>query len=131
MSTKPKLSALPQQVPSESRTDESGPALPLATTGEPISPAEPNGERASKVVDRDDYAERLHALVIEAQEADRVLDLINALTWTLARIVSHFGKLWCAADIVRRFGNALCEIEDRRVAMAEAQAAKEAGQPVH
>lgn len=74
------------------------------------------------------YADRLEALANEAHAAHQVFDYVNALTWMLAVIAAkNQNTTWAAADIIRRYGDHLCHIQDLESAKAEAEAAKKAG----
>jgi hypothetical protein len=74
------------------------------------------------------YADRLEALANEAHAAHQVFDYVNALTLMLAVIAAkNQNTAWAAADIMRRYGDHLCHLQDLESAKAEAEAAKKAG----
>jgi len=72
------------------------------------------------------YADRLAALANEAHAAGQVLAYVNALSWMLANIAANQNTSWAAADVVRRYAEHLCHIEEVKQAKAEAEAAKKA-----
>ena len=79
----------------------------------------------------DQYMDRLHAFLVEANEARAMSEFVGALTWALARVASHYGRPFIAGDIVRRFGGYLCNMEDQKAAAAEAAEARAAGRPLN
>ena len=77
----------------------------------------------------DQYMDRLHAFLVEANEARAMSEFVGALTWALARVASHYCRPFIAGDIVRRFGGYLCNMEDQKAAAAEAAEVRAAGRP--
>jgi hypothetical protein len=53
------------------------------------------------------------------------------LTWTLARIAVGHGSLWIAGDIVRRLGDHIGTLAERRHPQEESEQAKEEARPPH
>lgn len=97
------------------------PAAPEPTRQPAPGPA-PEARSPSK-----QYADRLEALANEAYAAHQLFDYVNALTCMLALIaVKSPNTAWAAADIMRRYGDHLCHIQDLDSAKAEAEAAKKA-----
>lgn len=93
----------------------------FAETGETKEPeALPAGAGAKPANAEDVYTDLLRSLVEKANRQGTMSELVGALTWTLASIAGHYGKPYIAGDIVRRFGNFLCRIEEQKAAKAEA-----------
>jgi hypothetical protein len=92
-----------------------------AEAAPPPEPAPPPGKLAGA------YVERLTAMRSEAEEAEALPDLLDAMCFTLALVASRCEGPWGAGDIVRKFGHNLCGIEAYKAATAEAKEAKKAG----
>jgi len=62
-----------------------------------------------------------------AYEERSVAVLVDCLAWYLAVFAVRTERPWGPGDIMRRLGNYICKIEDRRVAAKEAEERKSAG----
>jgi hypothetical protein len=76
------------------------------------------------------YLAKLGELVDDALERKSIETLVEALTWTLARIGATYGA-GATGDILRRLGGHLCEITAREQAEREAAEAKKRGLATH
>jgi len=76
------------------------------------------------------YIQALNQLAADAYEHHRIEILVDALAWTLARIVYAFG-LSSAGDVLRRFGNYLYRLKAGESARQEAADSAPAGRPPH
>lgn len=72
------------------------------------------------------YLEALNAFVSEANDNQHVAALVEALTWTLARIAVGYGTPG-TGDILGRLGRHMAHLFERHRARDEASRAREAG----
>lgn len=77
------------------------------------------------------YVEAFDAFVSEALENQHMAALVDALTWTLARIAVGYGTVTVAGDILGRFGRHIVDHSEQQRAQEEARKAREAGQLPH
>jgi len=77
------------------------------------------------------YLTAVNALHDDAVETDSPRILADVLTWTLARIVVGYGAPSVAGDILRRLGEHIGTLADRRRAFEEAVKEKEDGRLPH
>jgi hypothetical protein len=77
------------------------------------------------------YLNAVNALLDDAVETDSPRILVDVLTWTLARMVVGYGAPAVAGDILRRLGEHIGTLADRRRAQEEAEKEKEAGRAPH
>jgi hypothetical protein len=77
------------------------------------------------------YLETLNRFVSQANEDKHMVALVEALTWTLARIVVGYGTSNVTGDILGRLGQHIVHHSDRQRAQNEASKAREAGQLPH
>ena len=96
------------------------PSPPLAAPSEP-TPDEAAGQR---------YVNTIDELVADAVEHKRAVVLVDALAWSIARMMVGYG-LPAAGDVLKRIGAYVGEITERRRAQEEAEQAKKDGLPVH
>jgi hypothetical protein len=96
----------------------SPPASPLAD----CSPAQQTELR---------YLNTANALLDDAVENESPRILADVLTWTLARMIIGYGAPAVAGDILRRLGEHIGTLAERRRAQQEAEQAKEEGRAPH
>ena len=101
-------------------TQAVAPSPPPAATPEP-TPDEAAGQR---------YVDAIDELVNDAVEHKHVVALVDALAWSIARIMVGYG-LPAAGDVLKRIGAYVGEMSERRRAQEEAEQAKKEGRPVH
>lgn len=77
------------------------------------------------------YLEALDAFVSEANHNQHMATLVEALTWTLARIVVGYGTSTVAGDILGRLGRHMVDQSEQQRAQDEASKAREAGHLPH
>jgi hypothetical protein len=77
------------------------------------------------------YLEALNGFVSQAHEDKHMVALVEALTWTLARIAIGYGTSTVVGDILGRLGRHISDQSDRKRAQNEASKAREAGQLPH
>ena len=77
------------------------------------------------------YLNTANALLDDAVEHETPRILADVLTWTLARMVIGYGTPVVAGDILRRLGEHIGTLAERRRAQEEAAQAKEEGRPPH
>ena len=77
------------------------------------------------------YLNTANALLDDAVECESPRILADVLTWTLARMVVGYGTPVVAGDILRRLGEHIGTLAERRRAQEEAEQAKEEGRPPH
>lgn len=77
------------------------------------------------------YLNAANALLDDAVEHEAPRILVDVLTWTLARMVVGYGAPAVAGDILRRLGDHIGTLAERRRAQQEAEQAKEEGRAPH
>jgi len=77
------------------------------------------------------YINTANALLDDAVEHESPRILADVLTWTLARMVVGYGTPVVAGDILRRLGEHIGTLAERRRAQEEAEQAKEEGHAPH
>ena len=77
------------------------------------------------------YLNTANALLDDAVECESPRILADVLTWTLARMVVGYGTPVVAGDILRRLGEHIGVLSERRRAQEEAEQAKAEGRPPH
>src|SRR4030095_2611033 len=77
------------------------------------------------------YLTAANALLDDAVESRSPRILADVLTWTLAWIVVRYGTPIVAVDILRRLGEHIETLAERRYAEEEADRAKEEGRTPH
>jgi hypothetical protein len=77
------------------------------------------------------YLNALDPLLADAVEHRSGQTLVNVLTWTLARIAVAHGSVWIGGDIVRRLGDHMCTLSERRRSEEESEQSKEESHPPH
>lgn len=73
------------------------------------------------------YLEALDAFVSNANENQHMAALVEALTWTLARIAVGYGTPTVAGDILGRLGRHMVDQSEHQRAQEEASRARDAG----
>ena len=73
------------------------------------------------------YLDVLDAFVSEASHNQHMAALVEALTWTLARIAVGYGTPTVAGDILGRLGRHMVDQSEHQQAQDEASRAREAG----
>ena len=73
------------------------------------------------------YLEALNGFVSQAHEDKHMVALVEALTWTLARIAVGYGTSTVVGDILGRLGRHMVDQSDRQRAQEEASRARDAG----
>jgi hypothetical protein len=73
------------------------------------------------------YLEALNAFVSEANHNGHMTVLVEALTWTLARIAVGYGTPTVAGDILGRLGRHMVDHSEHQRAQEEASRARDAG----
>jgi hypothetical protein len=73
------------------------------------------------------YTNAVNALLDDAVEHESARILADVLTWTLARMIVSYGTPAVSGDILRRLGEHVGILVERRRAWEEAQQAKEEG----
>ena len=79
----------------------------------------------------DRFVASINAMVDEADARRSADTLVDVLAWAVARMIMRVDSPWGAGDIMRRIGNYVCSMQDRKKAQQEAEKAKEAGQLPH
>jgi hypothetical protein len=77
------------------------------------------------------YLEALNAFISEANDNHHMAVLVDALTWTLARIAVGYGTATVAGDILGRLGRHMLQFSEHQRAQDEASKAREAGHLPH
>ena len=77
------------------------------------------------------YLNTANALLDDAVEHESPRILADVLTWTLARMVVGYSTPVVAGDILRRLGEHIGTLAERRRAQDEAERAKEDGHAPH
>jgi hypothetical protein len=73
------------------------------------------------------YLNAANALYDDAVEHDSARILADVLAWTLAKMIVSYGTPFVSGDILRRLGEHVDVLVERRRAWEEAQHAKEEG----
>ncbi len=76
------------------------------------------------------YTQALGELLNDAGEGGHVAILADALAWSIAQIMVHFGA-GAVGDILRRTGGYVGQLSERREAQQEAEKAKKEGRKPH
>ena len=98
-------------------------ALPQTRQTKMIAPP---GNAAADTSPEQRYLDALETLLDDALEHHHVEDLVEALTWHLARIGFGYGTK-AVADIVRRIGGHVADIAEQHSAGQELEQAKKSG----
>ena len=96
-----------------------------AQTSLPVADRSP----AQEIEDR--YVKELNSMLDDAFEHRSVAILVDCMTWTLGRLVVHYETPEVAGDVLRRLGNYICDLTERKSAQREAEAEKRKGVQPH
>jgi hypothetical protein len=77
------------------------------------------------------YLNAANALLDDAVEHESPHILVDVFAWTLARMVVGYGAPAVSGDILRRLGEHIGTLAERRRAQQEAEQAKEEGRALH
>lgn len=114
---------------SELNATETQPATPQIELPQPAS--SPLADCTPEQRLESQYLEAVNALVDPQGDGSKLCILADVLTWTLARIAVANGSQWVAGDVIRKFGDYTCKLDERRRAAAEAEKAQREGHKPH
>jgi len=103
----------------------------LAQSAANASPATPLADCSPAQQIELRYLTAVNALLDDAVETESPRILADVLTWTLARMVVGYGAPTVAGDILRRLGEHIGTLAERRRASEEAAKEKEEGRVPH
>jgi hypothetical protein len=101
----------------------------IRTEDEPIKAAGP-ARRSDADIEKS-YLDAINALLEEAYSTRSVPILVDVLTWTVARIIMDCRSRWGTGDVLRRIGDYVCRISERRAAQEEAEKSRADGSLPH
>jgi hypothetical protein len=73
------------------------------------------------------YLEALNGFVFQANQDKHMVALVEALTWTLARIAVGYGTSTVVGDILGRLGRHMVDRSERQRAQEQASRVRDAG----